>query len=347
MRAAFLAGLAMMLSACGQHQTAGPDMDVVLADAPARTLAEYGLFADASARQPAKGVVPYDLINPLFSDHASKHRLVYVPGGEAASYRAHEVMDFPVGTVLVKTFAFAPDMREPSAGERYRETRLLIRKADGWAAYPYVWNEDETEARYSPAGAWLELSFIDPAGEAVEIDYRVPNQNQCKTCHQMGDAIEPIGPKARNLNREGPAGVNQIADWTARGMLEGAPVEVSAVADVTDASFSVSERARAYLDINCAHCHRAEGSASNSGLWLGWEVSDPVKIGIGKHPTAAGRGSGDAIFVVAPGAPDASIMPYRMNSGEAGVAMPELGRALVDENGVELVREWIAEMEGG
>ncbi|WP_018146565.1 SO2930 family diheme c-type cytochrome [Henriciella marina] len=345
MRAAFLAVLVMMLSACGQHQAAGPDMDVVLAEAPARTLAEYGLFTDASARQPAQGVVPYDLINPLFSDHASKHRLVYVPDGKAADYRADEVMEFPVGTVLVKTFAFAPDMRAPDVGERYRETRLLIRKADGWAAYPYVWNEEETEARYSPAGAWLELAFIDPAGEAVEIDYRVPNQNQCKTCHQMGDAIEPIGPKARNLNHQGPAGVNQIEDWSARGMLTGVPGDVPAVPDITDASLSVPERARAYLDINCAHCHRAEGSASNSGLWLGWEVSDPVKIGIGKHPTAAGRGSGDAIYVVAPGAPEASILTYRMNSDEAGIAMPELGRALIDGDGVELVREWIAGMD--
>ena len=76
-------------------------------------------------------------------------------------------------------------------------------------------------------------------------------------------------------------------------------------------------------------------------------MADATKIGIGKHPTAAGRGSGDAIYVVAPGAPDSSILTYRMASTEAGVAMPELGRALVDEDGVELVRAWIAGMEKG
>ncbi len=340
-----LVGLGL-LAACGQEADA-PDLGVILAETPAATLAEYGLFEDAGAREPAAGVLAYDLATPLFSDHASKHRFVFLPDGKKASYRDGEVLDFPVGTVLVKTFAFAPDLRARDVNERYRETRLLIRKADGWAAYPYVWNEDETEARYAPAGDWLDVAFIDPSGTAQSIEYRVPNQNQCKTCHQLGDAIAPIGPKARNLNHVGPHGANQLADWQARGLLAGVPEDAVAVPDAFDVSVPVSERARAYLDVNCAHCHRLEGSASNSGLFLGWEVEDKVKLGVGKHPTAAGRGSGDAILVVDPGQPDQSILPYRMASTEAGVAMPELGRALVDEEGVALVRAWIAEMDEG
>ena len=339
--AALLAGL---LAACGQT-AAGPDLNTILAEKPARTLSEYGLFADASAREPAEGVVSYNLVNPLFSDHAAKHRFVYVPKNKAAAYRPDEVFDFPVGTVLVKTFAFAPDMRQPTVDERYRETRLLIRKADGWAAYPYVWNEEETEAAYAPAGAWLDLAFTDEHGTALDIEYRVPNQNQCKTCHQLGDAIAPIGPKARNLNHQGPYGHAQLADWAARGILAGLPEAPPTVPEVSDATAPLEQRARAYLDINCAHCHRLEGSASNSGLFLGYEVDTPTAIGIGKHPTAAGRGSGDAVFVIAPGQPDRSILSYRMASSEAGIAMPELGRSVIDEDGVALVREWIAGME--
>lgn len=335
---------AAMLAACGQEAGA-PDLDVILADAPAATLAEYGLFEDAAAREPAAGVLSYDLATPLFSDHARKHRYVYIPDGQKAAYREDEVFDFPVGSVLVKTFAFAPDMRAPDQGERYRETRLLIRKADGWAAFPYVWNDAGTEARYAPAGDWQEVDFIDPAGAAQSIEYRVPNQNQCKTCHQLGDAIAPIGPKARNLNHDGPHGATQLSDWTTRGLLEGVPGEAPSVPDAFDVSAPLEARARAYLDVNCAHCHRPEGSASNSGLFLGYEVAEAVKLGVGKHPVAAGRGSGDAELVVVPGEPEQSIMTYRMASTEAGVAMPELGRALVDEAGVALVREWIAEMD--
>lgn len=336
-----------LLAACGQKAAVAPDLGVILADKPAATLAEYGLFRDASAREPAAGVLSYDLATPLFSDHASKHRFVFIPEGEKASYREGEVLDFPVGTVLVKTFAFAPDLRARDVGERYRETRLLIRKADGWAAFPYVWNEDETEARYAPAGDWLDVDFIDPSGTPQSIEYRVPNQNQCKTCHQLGDAIAPIGPKARNLNHAGPYGANQLADWQARGLLKGVSETSVAMPAAFDVTAPLEDRARAYLDVNCAHCHRLEGSASNSGLFLGWEVEDEVKLGVGKHPTAAGRGSGDAILVVDPGHPERSILPYRMNATEAGVAMPELGRALVDEDGVALVRGWISQMDEG
>jgi len=76
--------LACALSACGLGKTAGPDMSVVLAEEPAKTLSAYRLFTDASASSPAPGVVPYDLVNPLFSDHAVKHRFVHVPGGAPA-----------------------------------------------------------------------------------------------------------------------------------------------------------------------------------------------------------------------------------------------------------------------
>lgn len=353
MRRGLIAAILVILAAgglrvcggTGNEQTAGPDMAVILADEPAATLAAYGLFGDAGARDPATGVVAYDLVNPLFSDHASKHRFVFVPDGQAAAYREDEAFDFPVGSVLVKTFAFAPDMREPATDEHYEETRLLIRKADGWAAFPYVWNGDETEAVYTPAGAWRDLDFIDPAGERVVTEYRIPNQNQCKTCHQMGEAIEPIGPKARNLNHQGPHGRAQLVDWAGRGMLTGLPDAPPAVPDVWDTSASLEGRARAYLDVNCAHCHRLEGSASNSGLFLGWTENEPTRIGIDKHPTAAGRGSGDAVYVIEPGAPDRSILTYRMASTEAGIAMPELGRSVVDADGVALVRAWIAGME--
>ena len=344
---AYLVPALLLLAACSAQGSVsgGPDTDVLMAAAPAQKLADYGFFEDAGADRPVDGVVPYDLINPLFSDHAIKHRFAYVPKGKAAAYSADDVFDFPVGSALIKTFAFVPDMRAPGVREYKVETRLLIRKADGWAAFPYSWNAEGTEATYAPAGGRQAISVVGTSGDALSIDYAIPNKNQCKTCHQNGDAVLPIGPKARNLNHDGPAGVNQVADWQARGMLAGVTGDVPAVPSVLDARLPVSDRARAYLDINCAHCHKASGSASNSGLWLeAGEVSD-VKLGIGKHPTAAGRGSGGITFVIAPGDPDQSILTYRMQSSEAGVAMPELGRSVIDEDGAALVRAWIASMD--
>lgn len=341
-RTAALAASGLLLAACGQAP--GVREDVILAVDPAPKLADYGLFKDASAREPADGVVPYDLVNALFSDHAGKHRAVYVPKGQAASYNADRVLGFPVGTVLIKTFAFAPDMREPETDERYVETRLLIHKDTGWVAYPYVWNADETEAVYSPVGAKMTIETISPEGEALSINYAVPNRNQCKLCHSKDHDLVPIGPTARNLNHVGPQGAAQLADWAGRGILTGLPADAPA-APPAYGDAAIEERARAWLDINCAHCHRAGGGASNSGLFLAWNETNPTGWGVHKRPTAAGRGSGDDLFVIEPGKPDQSILVHRMESNEPGVMMPELGRTVVDRKAMELIRAWIAGMD--
>ncbi|MEO1473959.1 MAG: hypothetical protein AAFS03_08460, partial [Pseudomonadota bacterium] len=127
--------------------------------------------------------------------------------------------------------------------------------------------------------------------------------------------------------------------------LTGAPEAVHAVPALAMMEGDAEARARAYLDINCGHCHRAGGSASNSGLWLDWAEDDPVKLGIGKHPTAAGRGSGQLTYVVAEGEPENSILLHRMASTEPGVAMPELGRTQIDWSGVDAVSAWIEGLE--
>ena len=334
MRLEFVLIAGLLVTACGK--ASGPNTDILLADKPATTLAAYGLFEDDRARVPIEGLVKYDLSNPLFSDYAEKHRFIYVPEDKSATYVEDDVLAFPVGSVLVKTFAY---------GERYLETRLLIHKADGWEAIPYVWNEAGTEATYAPVGARIEISAEGGPVEAGAFTYAVPNKNQCKTCHQNGDVVTPIGPKARNLNHVGPHGVNQIADWQTRGLLAEIGAETPSVPAVWNEDIDLEQRARAYLDINCAHCHKATGSASNSGLWLDWAIEDAVKWGVGKHPTAAGRGSGDALVVIKPGQPEKSILAYRMASDEAGVAMPELGRALVHDEGVALIDAWIEQME--
>lgn len=305
-------------------------MTVILAQSPAPNLSDYGLFLDAKATAPAPGVTSYDLINPLFSDYALKDRYVYVPKGNAAVWQADDVFSFPIGSVLIKSFSYA----ETGA----IETRLLIHKADGWIGYPYIWNESRSDAIYSPIGGKAQVTRMGEDGVFQQINYSVPNQNQCKTCHQSGTSMTPIGPKARNL------GVDQVENWGDLGFLTGLPVSFESVPSIAQEEGDLAARARAYLDINCAHCHKADGAASNSGLWLGWTQDSAVKIGLGKHPTAAGRGAGQFTRIIAPGQPETSILAFRMASAEAGIAMPELGRTLVDEKGVALIEEWIAQM---
>lgn len=316
---------------------------------PAPTLAAYRLFTDAGGRRPSAGLTPYALNTPLFSDYAQKERYVFIPAGQHAPYRATGVLDLPVGSVLVKTFAYPADFRRPKEQVRFIETRLLIHRTSGWVPLTYVWNDAQTEAVLKRAGARTEVAFTDAKGADVRFSYAVPNVNQCKECHSLAGELTPIGPKARNLNGDYPYATgteNQLAHWTKAGLLNGAPAP--SAAPVTprwdDAAASTPSRALAYLDANCAHCHNPAGAASNSGLYLEFERGQDVARGLGKRPVAAGKASADLDFDIAPGEPDKSILVHRMESREPGVMMPELGRALAHEEGIALIRAYIASL---
>jgi uncharacterized repeat protein (TIGR03806 family) len=340
--------LVLAVSGCGGHvpseaQSAAPE--------PFEKLSQYALFAgDAAAQVPAVGVIPYDLNSPLFSDYAEKYRFVKLPPGTHAVYCAEETFKFPVGTVIAKTFAYPHDARDPSRGRRLIETRILKREPDGWVGLPYVWNDVQTDATLDVAGDIVEVSWVHTDGRPRQNSYIIPNVNQCKGCHKAGEVMMPIGPKARQLNREfayAEGMENQLAHWSRRGTLEGAPPPSDTPRlPVWDdpRSGTVDARARAWLEINCAHCHSPEGPARGSGLDLRVFQQNPTPLGISKPPVAAGIGSGGLDYDIVPGQPDKSILAYRIASTHPGVMMPELGKRLVHEEGVALIRQWITAM---
>lgn len=344
------AGLLALLLTGATPSIGAVDAARLLDPTPAPTLDAYGLFKDAGAQTPNAGVTPYALNTPLFSDYAEKFRFVYVPPGAKVAYRNKGVLDFPVGATLVKTFAFPADFRRPTEAVRKIETRLLIRRASGWVPLTYVWNPEGTLATLKRAGVRTKVDFIDTQGRTVAVNYAVPNVNQCKECHAVAGAMTPIGPKAGNLNRDFPYAEgreNQLAHWTRTGMLTGAPAPAAApvLARWDDANAPVAARAKAYMEVNCAHCHNGAALASNSGLYLENDQPDGVARGVGKRPVAAGRGSGGLEFDIVPGQPDQSILVHRMASREPGVMMPELGRSLVHEEGLDLVRAYIKSLQ--
>jgi uncharacterized repeat protein (TIGR03806 family) len=319
---------------------------------PARLISEYNLFKDASRQIPNDGLVPYDLNTPLFSDYTAKHRFVYVSDGLSAEYRDKEHFLFPAGSVLVKTFSYLNDMRDPAQGERIIETRLLIKTDDNqWIGLPYLWKDDMSEATLAVAGATVDVEWIHSDGEPRQLNYIVPNMNQCKQCHENKKQLMPIGPKAQHLNKDFryAHGVeNQLARWASLGILTGLPENLDKAPRVPNAedpaSGPLDARARAWLDINCAHCHNPDGPAFTSGLDLSFGQTDPAMFGVNKPPVAAGRGSGNLLFGIAPGDPEASILHFRVASTEPGVMMPPLPRRVVDEEGLALLREWISAM---
>lgn len=318
-------------------------LDLILGDTLPAKLSDFRFFIDARAGKPNARVAPYRLNTPLFSDYAEKFRFLYVPPGKVIAYTDEGVLDFPVGSALIKSFGYPADMRQPGRDVRILETRVLLRRTSGWVALPYVWNADQSEAVLKRGGTRLAVSWIGPKGESRAISYAVPNQNQCKECHGLAGAVVPIGPKARNLD-DGA----RLQRLYRSGLLDRVPAEAPRLPRWDDpATGTLDQRARAYLDVNCAHCHNRQGAASNSGLFLGFEEPDRVATGIDKRPVAAGRGSGGLELDIAPGHPERSILIYRMNTTEPGLAMPEVGRALVHDEAVALLGEWIAAMPAG
>lgn len=339
-------------------------------------LSEWNVVLARSGRLDLNdGVVPYELNTPLFTDHAHKLRTIWMPAGAAARYSATGTFDFPVGTVITKTFYYpragsqagrivlrqTDDHSRDFAGTaldlaavQLIETRLLVRREAGWVALPYVWNAEQTDAQLARAGDALPMRLVADDGTQQDFTYVVPNANQCAGCHAPDNTtrrLQPIGPAARHLNRDytyatGPA--NQIEHLQQAGYLTDVPPskEWPRNADWRDAAAPLGQRARAYLDINCGHCHNARGPADTSGLWLDAATDDPIRLGLCKPPVAAGQGTGDFSFDVVPGQPERSIMVYRMQSTDPGAMMPELGRSTRHDAGIELVSQWIRAWPG-
>ncbi len=369
-------GLLLLIGAAGCSKPPPPAQPLAEptyfeADNP-KSLREWGMVqtSDGALVLGAR-VTPYDLTTPLFTDYAQKLRTIWMPPGVSAGYTPDDALSFPVGTVITKTFFYPTgakgrvlqqaDPRQFHDGDglklkqvRMIETRLLIRRPEGWTALTYLWNEAQTDAVLHRVGAAVPLTMTGSDGKDETFSYIVPNATQCSACHATNVAtreIQPIGPKARLLNRDfaySDRTENQLSRLTAMGYLKGvadpgqAPLQVS----WTDAAASTEARARAYLDVNCGHCHNPKGAAATSGLYL--DAPSPLSgsAGLCKPPVAAGAGTGNLRFDIVPGKADESIMAYRMDSTHPAVMMPEIGRSTRHDEGVVLIRSWIDSLEG-
>lgn len=365
---AFLLLIGVVLAACDQVPS---PVTLHAIDTPPARLSEWAVvLSDGKHFSLNEQVLPYDLNMPLFSDYALKMRSVWLPPGTTALYQSDGPMAFPVGTIISKTFHYekAADSGEvlralktdretalDAAGQLELdrhvliETRLLVHYEDGWKALPYVWNAAQDEAFLEIAGDLIQIELVE--GDEVEpFVYVVPDANQCAGCHttdHSSKALQPIGPKAWQLNRSYAGDTNQLEHWAALGMLTGveeSPPQGVRWTDPGDAS--LDEQAQAYLDSNCAHCHNSVGAADTSGLDLTRGTPLNRDYGVCKSPVAVGRGSGNRPYDIYPGRPDDSILIYRMQHSDPAIAMPELGRSTTHDRAIVLLMEWIAAMPG-
>jgi uncharacterized repeat protein (TIGR03806 family) len=313
---------------------------------PWETLAEWNLFSDPVAQAPNARVEPYRVIASLFSDEAEKLRFLYVPDGVAIRYEDEGPWGVPDGAIFVKTFFYPLDARDEGGPRRLMETRLLWRVADDYRTLTYVWNEEQTEAVRKSAGDIVPIEWIDEDGEERGLDYVVPNNNQCRECHQSADELVTLGGRTVQMDLDDGAG-NQIDRFAELGFFDADPTPPGDRVHLVDpfGDDDVMLRARSYLHANCAHCHTDGGGAVQSGLLLDLAESDPevdpINVGICKVPTSAGGATCGLTFDIVPGDPDASVMICRVESVDTEVRMPPLARQLAHGDGVQLLRDFI------
>ena len=335
---------------CEQEQVLTKNPNDIDFDAiPYPNISDYGFFVgELNKLEPNDRVLLYKPSSTLFTDYAEKSRFVWMAEGTSGSIidDAWQQIDFPDKSVLIKNFYYS----DVAGKQQIVETRLLVKTEGVWNAYPYLWNEEQSDAKYKMTGASVPISFTHE-GKEHDIVYVQPNKNQCKSCHNQNEDLKPIGPKARNMNFELDYGngevKNQLAKWQEVGYLNNftSSNDYQSVPDYTHTDVDLESRARAYLDANCSYCHNPNSPASTSGLTLTYEETDTSKLGYYKTPVAAGLGAGTLQLDIHPGKADSSILVYRMNSTLQGVAMPELGRVTVHEEGVQLISDWINNME--
>lgn len=314
---------------------------------PYETLSEYNFFkGDLKDLDPSYGVLPYTLNSTLFTDYAKKKRFVWMPNNKSANFIDDgSLLNFPVGAILIKNFYY--DNILPDYSTKIIETRLMIKQDEGWIFAEYVWNEAQTEAILDMDGSFVDIEW-EQDGEVNTIQYRIPNESECITCHKVNEVPFPIGTKPRNLNLNNlynDGMQNQLDKLIDFGYLVdlSSPENVSSVPDYNDVSVPLENRVRGYLDINCAHCHSDEGHCDYRPIRLDYESTlDYANLGVCIPPDEGlNEGLGDIII---PGDARNSVLHFRINSTDESTRMPLLGRSIVHTEGVELIEEWINEL---
>jgi len=311
-------------------------------------LSQTGAFANTAKLIASAELIPYDLVVAFWSDGARKSRWIAVPSGKIGFAPTGE-WRFPNGTVFVKTFELPIDENHPALTRRL-ETRLLVRDgAGGVYGAVYKWRADGSDAELLNSSLTEKIAIKTASGELREQTWYYPSREDCLTCH-TARAGGVLGVKTRQLNRNFtyPSGVtdNELRAWNHIGLFAPElpsedPAELPRLAAADDATLSIEERARSYLDANCAQCHRPGGTVAYFDARYDTPLARQELI---NGPVLYDQGI-DKARVISAHDIWRSIALMRINT-LGDIRMPPLARETIDPQGVALLREWILSMPG-
>jgi uncharacterized repeat protein (TIGR03806 family) len=305
-----------------------------------QTLSATGLFTSTAALAPAPGLIEYDVNSPLWSDGGSKRRWIALPGTARIGFHATGAWTFPVGTVLVKHFELLA-----TSGPVRLETRVLVLEDTGWHGYTYRWNAAQTDADLLAGAETATYDVPDaaaPGGQRSQVWY-FPSRTDCLACHTAA-AGRVLGVRTLQLNGDfayPAAADNQLRSWNHIGLFTsdiGDHAQYGALADPSDGAAPLADRARSYLDANCANCHRPTGPPPTAiDLRHGVLLASMNLVDV--TPTGGDLGLVNA-RLVASGSKERSVLWERLRRTDAN-RMPPLASSVVHGEGVDLVGQWI------
>jgi uncharacterized repeat protein (TIGR03806 family) len=311
-------------------------------------LSQTGVFSDTAKRIPNKELIPYELVVAFWSDGADKSRWIALPNQKIAFSGTGE-WRFPPGTVFVKNFDLATDGANAGAKRRL-ETRLLVCDSSGGVyGVVYKWRADGSDADLLENGRTEDIPIRSANGEVHQQTWYYPSRQDCLTCH-TADAGGVLGVKTRQLNRSFtyPSGVsdNQLRTWNHLGLFAPAFKDeelqsFAALAAADDASRSLEDRARSYLDANCSQCHRPGGTVANFDARYDTPL---IRQALIDGPVLIDQGI-DRPRVISPHDIWRSIAFMRANT-VGDIKMPPLARETIDEKGMQLLKDWINSLPG-
>jgi putative heme-binding domain-containing protein len=328
-----------------------------------KRLSQTGLFASVKQHSMAAGVIPFSINAETWSDHAIAERFIATPG--TPKFCVHDKSNIQIGdvkgfwnytpeTVFAKTLSLEMEVGKPSSRRRI-ETQILHRDVDTWRAYTYAWNDVQTDAELVDARG-LDKTFAVRAasvpGGLRKQTWHFSARTECIVCHTTR-AGSIHGFNVPQLNRKHDYGGgridNQLRTLAHIGLFDAPAVDpktktLPEMVAPFDASADLTDRARSYLHINCAHCHRRGGGGTAIfELLYGFDLKKTQLVGL--RPTQGTFGIHSALNV-APGDPYRSTLLYRMAKLGRG-RMPHAGSGEVDVQGVKLMHDWIGSLPSG
>ncbi len=311
-------------------------------------LSATGAYADVRSLEPASGLIPYELNVPFWSDGARKLRLMALPAGQIG-FAATGAWRFPPGTVFVKTFLLPTDAANPATVRRLETRLIVVGETGGIYGAVYKWRPDNSDADLLPDSAIDSIPVRTLDGTVRNQNWYYPSRQDCLTCH-TASAGRVLGVNTRQLNRpitqSSSATQNQLREWNHAGLFspqiaDDAFAMLPKLAPADDRTRSVQDRARSYLDANCAQCHRPGGTVADFDARYETPMESQGVVG-GRVLIDQGI---DRARIIAPHDPWRSMALLRVDT-TGDIRMPPLARLTIDDSGVSIIRDWISSLPG-